>query len=216
MIEKKINKMYTKEIAKYGINDRRSLFWTKDKQDNRFNILLDEKLKCSKMTILDYGCGVADLKNYLTKNFYNLSYSGCDINDAFIKEAKSKFPDTDLYIIQTSKDIKGQYDIILVSGTFNLIGIDDYDCMKQYVYDNIYTLFEKCNYMLTVNFLSHTTDDEYKYKGHFYLDPMELYKFSIKKMTTRIHIDTYSLPFEITMKFYKNMDFNDKVLYKDV
>ena len=31
MIEKKVNEMYSKEIMKYGVKDRRSLFWTKDK-----------------------------------------------------------------------------------------------------------------------------------------------------------------------------------------
>jgi SAM-dependent methyltransferase len=216
MIEKKINELYTKEIHKYGVKDRRSLFWTKDKQDNRFNLLLDNKLKCSKMSILDYGCGVADLKAYLDKNFYNLIYSGCDINTEFLNEAKDKYPDNDLYLIQTSNDITKKYDIILASGTFNLIGINNYTKMKEYVFKNLLNLFSKCNYMLTVNFLSHTTDDEYKYDAHFYLNPTELYEYAINNMTTRIDLNTYSLPFEITMKFYKNTEINKLVLYQDI
>ena len=52
MIENKIINLYSKEIKRYGIDDRRALFWTKNKQDISFNILLEENLKCSNMSIL--------------------------------------------------------------------------------------------------------------------------------------------------------------------
>lgn len=214
MIESKIINMYTEEIDKYGVEDRKALFWTKDKQDIRFNILLDERLKLANMSLLDFGCGVGDLKLFLEKNQYNLIYNGCDINNLFIEEAKRKHPDRDFFLIESVKDISKNFDIILVSGTFNLIGEDDVDKMEEYIYSNLLQLFERTNYMLSVNFLSHTTDKEYRYDGHFYLDPMKLYEFAYKHMTKRIKIDTGSLPYEITVKFYKDCSINAKtVLY---
>ena len=206
MIEKRIVEKYNSELEKYGLNDKRSLFWTKDKQDMRFNALLGEEFKKSHMTILDYGCGFGDLNSFLMRNYYNLIYNGCDINQNFIKTAQDNHPDKNIFLINSVNEIKSNYDIILISGTFNLISLDDISEMKTYIYNNLLKLFEKTNYMLCVNFLSHLTDEEYKYDGHFYINPSELYNFSIINMTSRINIDTHLLPYEITFKFFKNQN----------
>ena len=217
MIENKIIDRYSNEIKKYGLKDRRSLFWTKDKQDIRFDILLDEKLKCSKMSILDYGCGVSDLQDYLVRNRYNLIYNACDINSEFVQESLSRYPEENIFHISNVDDLVDNFDIILVSGTFNLIAIDDDNAIYNYVLANIVKLFNKTNYMLTINFLSHKTDVEYQYEGHFYLDPMKLYEYASKNMSNRIKVDSSSLPYEITMKFYKDCSINlQTVLYNDV
>jgi len=216
MIEEKILNIYSKEIAKYGVTDRKSLFWTKDKQDIRFNILLGESLRCSKMSILDYGCGISDLNDFLKRNRYNLIYNGCDINDSFVQESLNRYPKENVFLIDSVNDVADCFDIVLVSGTFNLTGLDSYEEMEEYVFSNILKLFQKTNYMLCINFLSHTTDEEYKYDGHFYLDPSKLYAYASEKMTSRIEINTSSLPYEITMKFYKDQSIDmTTVLYKD-
>lgn len=215
MIESKIVDIYSNEIKKYGLKDRRSLFWTKDKQDIRFNILLSEKLKSSTLSILDYGCGTSDLKSFIDRNLYNFIYNGCDINKDFISEAQDRYPEENIFLIDSVDDIDKFYDIVLISGTFNLTGINDYAAMESYVFTNILKLFEKTNYMLTINFLSHKTDAEYQYEGHFYLNPMKLYKYASQHMTNRIFIDEASLPYEVTMKFYKDNNLNTStVLYK--
>lgn len=216
MIEKAINELYTNELKKYGEDDRRSIFWTKDKQDMRFNLLLGEEYKKSNMSILDYGCGLCDLNSFLQRNFYSLRYNGCDINKNFVEISQGKFPSHNIFMIESSKDIRDNYDIILVSGTFNLLTIESKEEMNKYVFQQLINLFEHTNYMLSVNFLSHLTDKEYQYNGHYYVDPSELYEFSIKNMTKRVTIDTASLPYEITMKFYKNETLIPKlVLYND-
>ncbi len=216
MIEEKIIAKYNDELEKYGSNDRRALFWTKDKQDMRFHILLGEEYKNSRMTLLDYGCGFADLNSFLIRNYYNLHYHGCDINQNFIKTAKKNHSDKNIFQIDSVNDISDNYDIILVSGTFNLIMLDNIQEMKMYVFAQLLKLFKKTDYMLTINFLSHSTDEDYKYNGHFYLDPTELYNFAISQMTTRIQIDTHSLPYEITFKFFKNQTIDKSLsVYKN-
>ena len=215
MIEETILKMYKEESKKYGLKDRRSLFWTKDKQDARFHLLLGEPLKCSGMSLLDFGCGFADLAGFLQRNFYHLEYNGCDLNPDFVEEAASRYPEKTIYQIKSVDDIQEQYDIILASGTFNLIGIDDAAKMQTYVFDHLLKLFKHTEYMLTVNFLSHLTDDRYRYPGHFYLDPVTLYTFALEHMSSRVQIDTAGLPFEITVKIYKNTKIDpEAVLYE--
>lgn len=210
MIEKKIIDKYNIELNKFGKNNRRSIFWTKDKQDMRFNTLLGEKFKSSGFSILDYGCGFCDLKMYLVKNYYLMKYHGCDINENFINIAKKEYDD-DIFLISNVYDIRKSYDIILVSGTFNLLCIEDEIEMKNYVFQQLKYLFEKCNYMLTVNFLSHLTDEQYKYPDHFYINPLELYDFAINNLTKRVIINTGSLPYEITVKFFRDESIDKKL-----
>ena len=216
MIENNIIDLYSNEIKKYGLNDRRSLCWTKDKQDIRFNILLGEAFKCSKMSILDYGCGLCDLKSFLDRNLYNLNYNGCDINMEFIQKSRLIYPHENIFLINSIDDLEGNYDVILVSGTLNLIGIEDYQELESYVFAHVFKLFNRTNYMLVVNFLSNKTDLGYQYDGHFYLDPMKLYDYASNNMTSRIKVDSSSLPYEITMKFFRNCSIDTQtVLYKD-
>lgn len=203
MVETAIIEKYNQELEKYGPNDRRSMFWTKDKQDMRFDLLLGKEFKKSNLSLLDYGCGFCDLKSFLIRNFYHLKYNGCDINKKFIAIGCEKYQDN-IFVVKSANDLSMTYDIIVVSGTFNLLTICDAVQMKNYVFEQILKLFEKTNYMLSINFLSHLTDQEYKYEGHFYLNPMDLYAFAIEHMTKRIEINAASLPYEVTMKFYKN------------
>jgi len=217
MIEKKINQQYNYAIEQYGENDRRSILWTKDKQDMRFQILLGSKVRSSKMTLLDYGCGFADLNLFLKKHFYNLQYNGCDINNKFINISKKNYPNDNIFHINSSDDLNNNYDIILISGTFNVLCLDSNNSMEEYIFEQLIKLFQKTNYMLSVNFLSNLTDNEYQYDGHFYLDPTRLYNFAIANMTKRIQMDTSSLPYEITFKFYKNEEIDySMTIYKDI
>jgi len=216
MIETEINQKYDAAYQRYGANDRRSLFWTKDKQDMRFHLLLGDELKFSPLTLLDYGCGFADLNTFLKRNFYSLRYSGCDINPNFIKIAQENHPNHEIYTINTIGDLQHNYDIVVVSGTFNLLAIKNSHQMKTYVFDQIQKLFHHTNVLLSINFLSHLTGEGYRYDGHFYLDPTELYTFAVKNMTKRVVIDTASLPYEITMKFYKNETLDSQLtIYKE-
>jgi len=215
VVEKKIVKVYNDAFKEFGVDDRRSILWTKDKQDMRFELLLGESFKRSNMSLLDYGCGFGDLNLFLKKHYYDLKYSGCDINKNFINNAKKINPENELFLIESSKDIKNNYDIILISGTFNVLCLDSHLSMKEYVFEQLLYLFTKTNYMLSVNFLSHLTDKEYRYDGHFYLNPTDLYDFAVKNITKRVFMDASSLPYEITFKFFKNEKVDrDMTIYK--
>ncbi len=211
-----IKKKYIDAYRLYGGSDRKSLLWTKDKQDMRFQILLGEKYKKSHMRLLDYGCGFADLYLFMKKHFYNIEYHGCDINEDFVIESKKRYKSQDIFLINNIDDIKNKYDIVLISGTFNVLFPSTIEEKENYVFDSLSKLFEKTNHLLTVNFLSHLTDAEYKYEDHFYLDPVKLYDYAIKNMTKRVQIDTASMPYEITFKFFKNEDLDKEMtIYKD-
>lgn len=216
MIERLINENYNKQIDQFGIDDKRSLFIPKEyKQELRFKLLLDDQLALSKMSILDFGCGFGDLIIFLRKNFFNLKYTGCDINENFINKAKETYTENNFFLINSVNDVVDNYDIILISGTFNNIGLDE-KAAKEYIFESLLKLFHKTNYLLTINFLNHTTDPSHRAINNVYINPTEFYDFALKHMTKRIKIDTASLPYEVTIKLYKNENLDPKlVLYND-
>ena len=167
-MENEISDRYNQALEKYGIYDRSSFLWIKDKQNMRFNLLLNCNKNLANMKILNYNCEFLDLKTFLIQNFYRLEYNGCDIN-------------------------------------------------RKHVFNHIKNLFNKTIYMLTMNFLSHLTNIEYKKNDHFYFNLIELYDFAINNLIKRIIIDNSSLPFEITTRLFKNEKIDKNlVIYENI
>jgi cyclopropane fatty-acyl-phospholipid synthase-like methyltransferase len=70
-------------------------------------------------SVLDFGCGLGDLIDYLTKNNINISnYMGVDINNNYIELAKNKHPNYDFNLIKDVHDISGNWDIVCAIGVF--------------------------------------------------------------------------------------------------
>lgn len=206
-LEDKINLIYKNEFEKFGMN-RCSLMWTKDKQFQRFSLLLDSSLQKSKKSILDFGCGFGDLKLHLDRNFFNTTYIGCDINKEFIKEARKAHPDSDFYAISSFKDIKKSYDIIIVSGSLNTLPSLGQSQKEKYMFSTISYLFSKTNYMLAFNLLSSNTDQKYRNKNSLYIKPEKVMKFIRDNLSQRITLDHGTLPFEFTVKVFKDIEIN--------
>ena len=99
MLEKKI-KGYQKRFKKYGVDLRAVQFASKKAQDIRFNELVSD-LKFTNKTILDVGCGFADIIPYIEKKIKNLAphkagagfeFTGVDLVSEFIEVCKQKYP----------------------------------------------------------------------------------------------------------------------------
>lgn len=191
--------MYAAEFKKFGVHHK-SLLWTKAKQDQRFELLLNESYKRSKMSILDFGCGFGDLKKFLSRRSYSLEYEGVDINPAFIKEARRLYPATRFYLASNAADIKKNYQIILCSGTLNTLpGISDKE-KDSFVKNTLKKLFRRTEYLLTFNLLSSNTDNKFKKPHNYYASASKILDFISKNLSPRVSIDCASLPFEFTVK----------------
>lgn len=121
--EKGINKIlnyYNRPFYSSSQNNYRKVGWlSKEDQNNRFKCLLNIGVKENDY-ILDYGCGLGDLLNYINDNNLNINYLGVDINPDFIEKNKNKYGEEYFKLINNYNNIKEKFDWFIASGTFTV------------------------------------------------------------------------------------------------
>ena len=105
-------------------------------------------------SILDVGCGRADLSGYLNRVFSGnaIQYKGIDLNPNLINLAKEKFPEVaveNLDILNT--DMGAEYDWVVGSGLFNL---NDHPDMIEYAKQVIDKMYDKAKTGVAFNLLT--------------------------------------------------------------
>jgi SAM-dependent methyltransferase len=110
---------YRNAFGRYGVNPG-GLYWTTRKaQQVRFRQLLKD-VDLEGKSILDVGCGFAEIIPHIRKKAKNFDYLGIDAVSEFVQVSKNSFPEYefikgDYY----GKPLKRHFDIILTSGTLN-------------------------------------------------------------------------------------------------
>ncbi|PLV63615.1 class I SAM-dependent methyltransferase [Brachyspira pilosicoli] len=116
---------YINRVNDLNIPDYKIVDWESEEAQNlRFKALI-EHFNMSGNVLLDVGCGVGSLAEYIDKNNINLYYIGIDIMPEMVERAKSKnyknispqFMTMDFF---KKTDIKDDVDYIYTSGIFNL------------------------------------------------------------------------------------------------
>lgn len=93
--------------------------WDNSKnQKIRWDILLDGVKNGD--SILDFGCGIGDLYNYMNEKYNDFKYYGVDISENYINLAKNKYPNVNFKLINNLDDINFNYDWFIASGVFTV------------------------------------------------------------------------------------------------
>ena len=131
-----------------------SLLWSGIKiQHLRFEKLTKIGIK-SDESLLDVGCGFADLYFYLKQQQILTQYSGVDICPEFINKAQSLYPNANLSIndIFSLNPKDNEYDYLMLSGALNYVFEDANDYAKQ----SIEKMFSACKKGIAFNLLDRT------------------------------------------------------------
>ena len=109
-------KFYADSYSKWG-NDVRSLGrGSKESQQKRFSVLLQQEIEAED-TILDVGCGFADLKSYLLDNGLDNQYIGVEREEHFREVASQNHRDIKMYASTQGIEFQ-KYDWVFASGIF--------------------------------------------------------------------------------------------------
>ncbi len=139
-------------IDQYGAGTTRAQGWRSfDGQRARFDVLC-QIANLSGYSVLDAGCGHADLFPFLTKRFSSLTYYGCeqipDLLDVAIQRYRRASQVT-LLPGDFLADTVPMTDFVLASGSLNYRHSD-----ARFIYKAIETLFDNCRIGLGFNLLS--------------------------------------------------------------
>ena len=191
--------LYNNRFDAYG-RDIKTVGWgSEEDQRLRFEVLfrgLDPKGK----TILDLGCGLADLVPFLTAiTGGDFTYIGVDIAAKLINEAKTvhEAKGREFYVGDIFSVAVPEVDISIVSGalSFKTEGIE------AYAYETMEKMFSLSREAACLNFMSKYADFELEKNQHY--QPETVFA-AAKKITQRVNLfHDYPL-YEFTVQLFRN------------
>jgi SAM-dependent methyltransferase len=197
-----IKTMYSESYQNFG-DSPASLMTPKGRQSLRFRALDSLLLSKEKVKILDYGCGLGYLYQYLLDKGANVEYSGVDITPAFVDACTLKFPKGPTFkLIEPDSILDERYDIVFASGVFNYKTNENETISKKYAYDRIKSLFDISSTALVCDFLSPFVDFKQDQAQHFTFE--EIANFCACNLTRRFVLSHDLLPYEFTLLAYSD------------
>lgn len=194
---------YEQRFLQFG-RDPRTLGWGKGgRQEIRFSVLSAEALKNPTCSVLDIGCGFADLFSYLTRKGWSGTYTGVELSPMLISEAKKTAPSA-RFILGDITDVKDQipkHDYVIACGVCNH-RLENQDT-KTYVMEFIKNCFELSKTCLCMDFMSSFVD--FEAEGAWHTDPRWLL-LETRALSRRVSIRADYMPYEFAMFLYKNDD----------
>jgi len=197
--KKILTDFYQEHYRRHGY-DPKSLGWIEGTQETRFSVLTAiGDLQGS--SILDVGCGFADLYRFLKDRGIDVDYTGIDLNPEFIETAQELYPDTRL-IVGDFEDMKisGRFDWAFESGIFNLR-------VKQhqpFVENTLRKMFKMASRGVAADFLGPSPSDCVIHEM-YHSDPLEMIRFC-NELSQRVVLRCDYKPTEFCVYVYKDKD----------
>ena len=113
---------YERRLREHG-HSPETLGWGKlGREHVRFQVIADVVREVGATSVLDVGCGFADLFDHLSQQGWDGEYSGLDIVPGLLVEARRRHPSLDLHEadIRAYEPPQGAtFDVVVASGVFN-------------------------------------------------------------------------------------------------
>ncbi|WP_029232406.1 class I SAM-dependent methyltransferase [Butyrivibrio sp. VCB2006] len=175
--------------------------------EKRYGVMLDvirydSTPDIEKTNILDFGCGLGHLYNYIQNHGINVRYTGLDVSEIFVKKCSEKYPEVNFICSDILKaDLKGKYGYIIMNGVFTEKRELSYENMKIYFMNVITKVFDHCERGIAFNVMS--KDVDWEREDLFHVPLNELSAFLTKNISRNFVIrNDYGL-YEYTTYVYR-------------
>jgi ubiquinone/menaquinone biosynthesis C-methylase UbiE len=190
---------YDDRVARFGV-DPRALDWgSHTSQQTRFRVLtqIDD---LAGRSILDVGCGLADLFAFLQASEIPASYTGYDISPAALAHARARFPKLDLHLVDLMAErvSSSSFDFVVASGIFHLRPEGAYP----YLQAMVEKMYRSCRRGVAFNTLSAKSDEITS--GRFVADPAKVLDMCLD-ITPNVVLRHDYLPHDFTVYLYRLM-----------
>ena len=182
------------ESAKAYPFDHRGVKWASaESQRIRFEVLCEIAEDFFKSSILDVGCGLGHLIDYLLSNQFSGLYKGIDTVDQMIVASKKRYPLFDFETNVLDSIQNAAYDYVIASGIFTFV---NWPSMQS----TIEKLFLCSKKGVAFNSLSAFAIE--KEAEIFYPDPRSVFEFC-KKITSNVVLRQDYMPHDFTIYLYR-------------
>ena len=183
---------YSTRLSEFGY-DPRALGWGKGgRQEVRFSVLSGPILKQKTGSVLDVGCGFADLYGYLRAQGWEGRYTGVDLVPGLVEVARQRYPNLDVRVVDFSTaDLLESYDFVVACGAFNakLVHTDN----EQYIEEMLRRMWRHTRQVLACDFM--TTEVDYQASGAWHTDPSWALT-RVLSLTRRVVLRSDYMPYE--------------------
>lgn len=173
----------------------RAVDWgSQGSQMARFRLLL-EVADWHQASILDVGCGLGHLVDYLASQGFQGRYLGLDTLPEMVAIARSRHPAWQFQAGEIMPLNEPRADYVLGSGLFTF---SNHDYMQQ----TIAAMFGACQKAVAFNSLSAWAEQELKEPGELYADPLTILEFC-RTLTPYVVLRHDYMPHDFTIYMYK-------------
>lgn len=199
-IIKKSNEIYDQSASEHGISSSAVLWDDPQTQYFRFAELVKNlDLNDPDKTILDVGCGNGELYKFLNFIGFRGHYTGYDINQKLIKQAKDRFKGIDVHCLDImTEESPNRFSYVLMSGLFNV----NVGQSREWVYAFLKKMYDLCTEIMVFNGIS--TYVNYREEKKFYLNPVETVAFCLENLSRRVTLAHHNLPYNFTISVFRN------------
>ena len=193
---------YRRSFAEHG-DSPAGVQWPRGRQSLRFDALT-RHFQRDQFSVLDYGCGLGHLKDYLDQRFCNYEYCGADLVPEFVTAVCTKYPTAKVQLINSYREILDSVDHIVISGTFNIIEGTDRTAYVEGIKATLVHLFSHARQSLAVNFMTDRVDFMQPQALHMNVEAMM--DFIRRQLSPRLMVDESYMPYEFTIVALKGSE----------
>ena len=203
MFSQKHHDYYGRLHATFG-NRPEALGITKSKGPLRYKKLV-QGAKLAGASVLDVGCGFADLYGYLIQCGYkDFQYTGIEVVPEFAEESRRRYPAIASAIVDgnfLTHDFSGTFDYVVASGAFSLNVGRDESAVLQDLEASLQKMFALSTRFVAVDFLTNQVD--YRDDHLVYFSPALLLTLC-QDLTRRFTLEQDTFPFEFLLRLYRD------------
>jgi cyclopropane fatty-acyl-phospholipid synthase-like methyltransferase len=196
-----IRTIYEEAYLEYG-DSPAGVLWPKARQDIRFDALTRNIRLEGDFSLLDFGSGLAHLKEYLDSKYRNVIYSGVEMQDFFLEASNLKYPECKFYNFDSPSELNENFDYIVSSGAFNLLYTGSEREHKEMVFRIIKELHARSNIYCSFNFMS--DDVDFKQDGAYHQNVGEILNYVSNNLSKRVAVDCSYMPYEFTITVWRD------------
>jgi SAM-dependent methyltransferase len=167
----RLEKLYASAYTSFGHSPSAVLWPTRELQHQRFDQLLIKPLSQSE-SVLDVGCGLADLKPFLESHGWRGRYCGIDLTHTLVQAVRQVHPDWEVHNFDImSGPYQEIFDVAFISGLFNTRFLNS----KHTIETALKNAYNSIHNTLFFNFISDTLRERRPQMSYYYPDGVLAY-----------------------------------------